>query len=172
MKRMVGKYFPDTGRLLRVLDIGSRDCNGTYREIFSGPSSFIYDGMDIGDGPNVGIVCRDPYRWPNIPNSRYNLVVSGQCLEHVPMPWLWITEVARVCATGGYIIIIAPWRAPYHKAPTDCWRILPDGAAALLEWANLVPVEITMERHAETMDDTAQFGKSWGDDTLIVARKP
>jgi len=173
MKRIVMKYFKDSTRLLRVLDVGSYDYNGTYKKIFMEEvgDHFVYCGMDIEPGPNVDIVCRDPYKWPEVADNMFDLVISGQCLEHVPMPWIWIEEISRVCKDGGLVVIIAPWRAPYHKAPGDCWRILPDGAAALLEWASLVPVEITMERHAETFDDTAQFGKSWGDDTLIVARK-
>jgi len=176
MKRIAERLYKDNTRLLRVLDVGSYDHNGTYRGIFRDPrsnlSNFIYCGMDIEPGPNVDIVCGDPYRWPELSDNMFDLVISGQCLEHVPMPWVWIGEVARVCKIYGHVVLIAPWRAPYHKAPGDCWRILPDGAAALLEWAGLVPVEISMERHAETLDDTAQSGKSWGDDTLIVARKP
>jgi SAM-dependent methyltransferase len=172
MKRIVEKYFMDkTDTCFRVLDVGSYDCNGTYKKIFSG-MNFIYNGMDINKGPNVDIVCYNSYDWSNISDNSYDLVISGQCLEHVPMPWVWIREVSRVCVPGGYVVLIAPWRAPYHKAPVDCWRILPDGAEALLKWGNLVPVEITMERHAETLDDTEQSGKSWGDDTIITARKP
>jgi len=176
VKRYVEKMYAGSSRLLRVLDIGSYDCNGTYKDIFNGSLipdfNWIYTGMDTRPGPNVDIVCRDLYSWPELDCVYPDLIISGQCLEHVPMPWVWIKEIARICTPGGHILLVAPWRAPYHKAPVDCWRILPDGAIALLEWADLIPVEITMERNAETLDDITQTGKSWGDDTLIVARKP
>lgn len=82
-------------------------------------------------GPNVDIVISDPYNW-GLPSSSYDVIISGQCLEHVEMPWLWIKEAERVCKPGGFMILIAPWSCGQHRYPVDCWRILPDGMNVLL----------------------------------------
>jgi SAM-dependent methyltransferase len=82
----------------KVLDVGSYNVNGTYRPIFG--SGYSYQGLDISPGPNVDIVANNLYRWP-VEDNFYDLVISGQCLEHVEAPWLWIDEVYRVCKPGG-----------------------------------------------------------------------
>lgn len=113
----------------KVLDVGSYDINGSYKYIFG--SGYDYQGLDIIPGPNVDIVTKDPYKWP-IKDNTYDIIISGQCLEHVEAPWLWIEEIYRVCKPEGLTIIIAPWASGEHKHPKDCWRILPDGMHYLL----------------------------------------
>jgi hypothetical protein len=118
-----------------VLDVGSYNVNGDYRELCES-RGLQYQGLDIAAGPNVDIVAESPYIWP-VDSNTYNMVISGQCLEHVEMPWLWARELYRVCKPGGLAIIIAPglnWGI--HRHPVDCWRVLPDGMRALLiNWA-------------------------------------
>ena len=80
---------------------------------------------------NVDIVIPDLYTW-NIENA-YDVVVSGQCLEHVKDTHKWILQVKKALRVGGLACIIAPWEWVEHKHPVDCWRILPDGMKFLLE---------------------------------------
>jgi SAM-dependent methyltransferase len=112
-----------------VLDVGSQDVNGTYKNLFS--PKVIYTGVDIAAGKNVDIVSPDLYHWP-IESDKYDVVISGQCLEHVEDSQVWIREVYRVTKPGGLTIIIAPWNCGEHRYPVDCWRILPDGMRFLL----------------------------------------
>ena len=124
MGLLLKKYAPSSGKLL---DVGSYDINGSYRELV--PSTYTYTGLDISAGENVDIVVPDLYKWP-IPDNSYDIVISGQCLEHVEAPWLWIQEIYRICKN--IAIIIAPWSCGEHRFPVDCWRILPDGMRYLL----------------------------------------
>ena len=127
MKQLLAQFGTDN-----ILDVGSQNVNGTYRSLFTGPVR--YTGLDMAAGKGVDIMTKDPYSWP-VPDNSYNTVISGQCLEHVEAPWLWIKEVYRVLKPKGCAIIIAPWICGIHQYPVDCWRILPDGMNYLLKYA-------------------------------------
>jgi SAM-dependent methyltransferase len=165
MKVMVDRYVPrDLSR--KIVDVGSYEYTGTYRSIFDNPL-WHYIGADIRPGPNVDIIWDD-----SIPSNYFDVVISGQTVEHVDMPWIFIQRLYRVCAPGGLLILIAPWRAPVHKAPLDCWRMLPDGAEALLKYGGFEVLEIQLLKNAVTFDDSRHGSQSWGDDTVAVGRKP
>jgi SAM-dependent methyltransferase len=132
------KMLPDTP--LNILDVGSYDVNGSYKNLIKNPK-WKYVGLDMSPGPNVDIVAPPETPFP-IPDSSFDVVISGQCFEHCEAPWLLIKEVERVCKPGGMIAIIAPWNFPIHRYPVDCWRILPDGMTYLLtKWCKFSMIE-------------------------------
>jgi len=142
MEALLEKYA-DATNPLEVLDVGSAVVNskhphgtpiagGTYRALC--PAPWHYIGLDIGPGVNVDLVASELYRWP-VKADSVDVVISGQCLEHVPEPWTWMDEVFRVCKPGGLAIIIAPSGGKQHRFPVDCWRILPDGMRHTMERA-------------------------------------
>ena len=147
---------------LRILDVGSYDVNGTYRAIFTGEpepadrvrrdpkepepekyieaserlakmdrSQWVYVGMDIREGPNVDIPMEDPEIWP-LENAAFDVIVSGQTLEHVARPECWAFELSRVLRPGGLACVIAPWKGDIHYRP-HYWLIMPDGMRFLME---------------------------------------
>ena len=119
-----------------VLDVGARavDEHTSYRSMFK---HCLYTGLDVTDGPNVDVVVKDPYKWPEVPSNSFDAVISGQCLEHVEYPWETMREIARVVKPGGQVFIIVPHKWPLHYFPIDCWRFNPDGMDALGKWAGL-----------------------------------
>jgi SAM-dependent methyltransferase len=137
MKELVEKYSSFNKK---TLDVGSYDVLsakkkkgiGCYRSMFEGE----YCGLDIENGPNVDLVVSNKYNW-NLKDESFDLVISGQCLEHTEAFWLVAKEASRVCRKGGFVIHIVPWKWRIHKYPIDCWRILPDGMKFLLEWCEL-----------------------------------
>jgi SAM-dependent methyltransferase len=76
------------------------------------------------------------YAFP-IDDDCYDIVLSGQVVEHVPRIWRWMREVSRVCKEGGVVITINPVSWQYHEAPLDCWRAYPEGMKALYEDSSL-----------------------------------
>lgn len=119
--RYYEKYFGSSEKEIKVLDIGSYDMGGTYKEIFQ-DSQYYYVGMDMAQGPNVDIKPNDIYHWKEIEDEAFDLVISGQAFEHIEYPWLTIKEIARVLKPSGFCIIIAPNSGMEHKTPKDCWR--------------------------------------------------
>lgn len=111
---------------LSILDVGSYNVNGTYKPFFEN-ENWTYSGLDIVEGPNVDIIVDKYGEWKNIPDNSYDIVISGQCLEHTETPWLISKAIVRVLKPDGVIFIIVPYKQGIHRYPIDCWRILPDG---------------------------------------------
>ena len=100
-------------------------------------------------------------------SSTIGLAVCGSCLEHCRNPHRLVEEIFRVLRPGGWVLLNAPmvWRV--HRYPIDCFRILPDGMAALLELAGFDVVEAYAKAAREAR--LAQFGFK---DCFGVGQKP
>ncbi len=151
---------------LRILDVGSQDVNGCYRPIFDAPA-WTYHGLDMAAGPNVDIVIPGPYAWPRVRSRSYDVIVTGQALEHVEYFWITMLEAARALKPGGLLCAIAPSGGFEHRYPVDCWRYYPDGFRALSRWAQLEVLEASTEWEPATYGDGSEAWK----DTLLVARR-
>ncbi|MEA5440933.1 class I SAM-dependent methyltransferase [Cyanobium gracile] len=128
---------------LVILDVGSAAVAGeaaSYRALFENPG-WTYVGLDRELALNVDIVPSDPYRWSELTNASFDVVVSGQALEHIDQPWRTVQEIARVLRHGGLAMVIAPSAGPVHRFPLDCWRFYPDGMEALARQAGLDVIE-------------------------------
>ena len=123
---------------LRVLDVGAMSVNVTYPHTYREHMSphWIYRGCDLAPGKNVDLVQPGPYALP-AEDGEYDVVISGQCLEHVERPFRLVAEMARALKPGGLMFLTAPWSQREHRYPIDCWRIMPDGMKALLADAGL-----------------------------------
>jgi hypothetical protein len=121
---------------LTVLDVGGRGLGGdrSYYHIFKDIST-TYHIADIVAGENVTHVMPEPYSIPADDNF-YDIVVSGQTLEHVKNPFRLMHEMKRVVKSSGFIICIAPSTGPRHDV-IDCWRFMDDGFKAIAEETNL-----------------------------------
>jgi SAM-dependent methyltransferase len=141
-----------------VVDIGSMDVNGTYRDLFPGCR---YIGVDMEPGPGVDVVAQKPYRYP-ISSESADLVISGQAFEHVEFFWLAWLEMSRLVKRGGLIFLLAPSRGPEHRYPVDCWRFYPDGFRALAKWGGLGLLEVSTDWEDDPDPDSAPWGDTVG----------
>lgn len=118
-----------------VLDVGSLDVNGTYRELVE-RRGWRYTGLDVEAGPNVDIVPKAPYTWP-IRNGAYDVVICGNMLHNTAHPWLLVPEMARVLRLGGLLVVVTiTWNwAPAGRYPIDAWRFMRDGLKVLFDQA-------------------------------------
>ena len=120
---------------MRVLEIGPDKFPSTYRKILP-LQDITWDTLDIYDAPHLTYPNSPVYSFA-IPDNTYDIVFSGNVIEHVAKVWRWMPELARVTKPGGLVITINPTSWPYHPAPIDCWRIYPDGMQALCDEAGL-----------------------------------
>lgn len=102
MKAFIKEHLKGTGV---VLDVGSLDICGSYRQLFDG---WNYIGADIGGGNNVDLVLTGPYLWWTFSNECIDVVISGQFFEHIEFPEMTMAEIARVLKIGGLCCIISP----------------------------------------------------------------
>ena len=78
--------FPEYFQETRVLEVGSRDINGSVRDEFTNAD---YIGIDVEAGPGVDQVCLG-HEFQADPES-FDVVCSSETFEHDP-------HAARTCA--------------------------------------------------------------------------
>lgn len=163
-------YWDRQGETIKILDIGSYNQNGTYRELLNS-DRYVYTGLDMEKGPNVDIVPKDIYAWEELPDNSFDLVISGQVFEHIEFPWLTIKEIERVLKPSGFCIITAPNAGIEHKAPTDCYRYFSDGLIALAKWGNLY-VHHTSVAGIPGIENEKDWISEWNDAVLVAQKQP
>lgn len=156
MKRFVDLYLQEKTNI-QILDIGSFDINGSYRGIFQ-KESWVYKGLDIAPGQNVDIVEANIYNW-NIKDETFDVVISGQTLEHVEYPWVTFKEMVRVLKKKGYVCLMVPSTGKEHRYPVDCWRMFPDGARALAKLENIEVLECHINDKSKFWMDCVLIGR-------------
>ncbi len=152
---------------LRIMDLGSQDVNGTYKDIFDNPL-WSYRGIDMAPGKNVDIVLKTPYSWKEVPSNSVDVLISGQAFEHIEFFWVTMLEIARIMKPGAICCIIAPSGGVEHRYPVDCWRFYTDGLKALSRFALLEEVETYKQEEPESRYD--ERSNIWLD-AVLVCRK-
>lgn len=141
-KKHALSYFKDN---MKVLEIGADALPTWYCKTVNKPSiewftldiKTHWDTLEIGknnEAMSRQIVSNFEYNYP-IEDNTFDIVFSGQVMEHVKNIWKWMDELKRITKPGRLIITILPVSWPYHVAPqvVDCWRIYPEGMKALME---------------------------------------
>ena len=158
MKKFVDSYMMDEE--LKALDLGSKIITGTkfdsYHDLFTNPK-WKYIGADVEVGDNVDIIIK-PYKFP-FSNAEFDIVISGQTIEHLEYPWEWFREMARVLKKGGLCCIIAPAKIHEHRYPIDTFRYYPDGMKALAKYSGLTVLEVGRIIANKKLEDTYLIAK-------------
>lgn len=126
---------------VKVVEIGSRNFNGSLREV--APQQFEYIGVDFSSGDGVDVVLDSPYSLP-FDDASIDMVLSSSCLEHSEMFWLVFLEIMRVLKPGGLCYLNTPSNGDFHRYPVDCWRFYPDSGKALISWAKWNKVDAVL----------------------------
>lgn len=146
-----------------ILDVGGRgnpkgNPDRSYKSIFPNTKYLI---ADIVKGNGVTHIMPGQYTLP-FHDNYFDLVVSGQTLEHVNNPFKLVAEMRRV--TKDYIIIVAPSTGPRHDVQ-DCWRFMDDAFKAIGKDVGLEIIADWIDRKAP--DERSQ---KWNDH-VVVFRK-
>jgi len=137
---------------MSVLDVGGADVNGSYKPLFL---ECKYQSLDF---ENADIIVKDGEPWPIGPQS-YDIVISGQTLEHDPMFWKTLTSMSAALKAGGYMCIIVPSRGVVHRYPVDCYRFLGDSMKAFAKWMGHELIEHKYFKKAKWGDVVGVFKK-------------
>lgn len=142
MEKFAKRLEPEMPADVLVLDCGAGIAPGQsdrYREMVE-QRGWDYDGLDATAGPNIDIVANLDHPVESL-QGLYDLVISGQLLEHTRRPWKVVEHMAAFLKPGGWMVLIAPWSHKVHGYPIDCWRILPPGMEAIMKDAGLDKIE-------------------------------
>ena len=101
----------------RVLDVG---CGAKPYEPLFAPHAASYVGVDAVDNPRAelkGLVEALP-----VDDATFDVILCNQVLEHCDDPGKAVSELRRVTAPGGRVLVTTHGVMPYHPSPTDYWR--------------------------------------------------
>jgi len=116
-----------------VVEIGSRDINGSLRSLFTGKN---YTGVDILPGKNVDIVADASLELPLAKDS-FDLAVCVAVFEHTPDMANIILNTAAALRPGGTMLLMAAYSWPPHSAIDGDRRLHPGE-----HYANIAPKEM------------------------------
>lgn len=119
-----------------VLDVGCGE--RPYEDLFSGCT---YWGLNYGTehaSPDlVGSALALPIR-----DAGVDVVFATQVIEHLPDPWKFLAECARVLRPGGRLVLTGPLYWPLHEEPHDYFRFTKYGFAELVRRFGLELLEL------------------------------
>jgi SAM-dependent methyltransferase len=124
-----------------ILEIGSRDINGTLRSV--APKGYYYLGADQEVGQGVDVVVSPHHDFP-IAEQSIDCVLASSVFEHDAFFWETFIRAAQLLKNGGYLYINSPSNGWVHRYPADYWRFYPDSGLALERWGRRAGVIITM----------------------------
>jgi SAM-dependent methyltransferase len=125
-----------------VLEVGSRDVNGSVRPDIESLGPATYLGVDIVPGPRVDEVCDVARLVERYGAESFDIVVSTELLEHVRDWKLAISNMKRVLRPGGVIVLTTRSLGfPLHGYPWDYWRYEPDDLATIFSEFEDVAIE-------------------------------
>ena len=140
------------GKNKRVLDVGSYNVNGSYRDLFA---EHTYIGFDMRPGPNVDVT-----DWDDVATESFDYVISGQTFEHVENDVELMENIFNVLKPDGLICIIAPSTGERHDYPSDYRRYHPEDFITLAELTGFEVIEAKIN------------GALPWNDCVLIARKP
>lgn len=124
MEQFVEMFAPDDFYGKSVLEIGSKDVNGSVRPIvmkFGRPTS--YTGVDIEPGRFVDMTVSAEDILHTFGTEAFDVLISTETMEHVRNWRLVIDNIKHVLKPSGvlYLSTVSPGYH-YHGAPHDYWR--------------------------------------------------
>lgn len=107
-----------------------------------------YHGIDIGNAADFGmqalredIIYYDGNAMP-LSDGQFDAVLCIEVLEHASNPILLLSEIYRVMADHGQLILTVPWSARRHHIPYDYHRFSREQLLKLLQQAGFYDIEI------------------------------
>jgi SAM-dependent methyltransferase len=107
----------------RIIEVGSRNVNGSARCFIESMHPAEYVGVDIEAAPEVDVICDIEKLCERFDDERFDLVVTTEVLEHVRDWRLAVSNLKRMCRPGGVVIVTTrSYGFAYHGYPFDYWR--------------------------------------------------
>jgi 2-polyprenyl-3-methyl-5-hydroxy-6-metoxy-1,4-benzoquinol methylase len=142
-KKFITKYL-DPNQSYKICEVGAEGQGGSYRQALDiRTANWSVTTFDLTTNFDVDVALASPEDWQLAPEHQhaYDVILCGQCLEHVKRPWKFIHQLCELAKPNALLFLTAPNTWDYHAYPIDCWRIWPDGMRALFEDARIIELE-------------------------------
>jgi len=108
---------------MKILEVGSRNVNGSLRRIIEKYNPKTYIGVDIEYGPGVDKKCNANELINIFKDDYFDVIICTEVLEHVPDWKEVISNIKGVLKPDGLIFISTRSKGfGYHGFPYDFWR--------------------------------------------------
>ena len=165
----VGEYLKSSESSISVLNVGSYDVDDFSKCHFN-VSHLNHTGLGMIGEADGDVVPKNVCTWKEIVDSSYDVVISGEALEHSDVFWVTISEMVRVLRLGGLICIAIPKGFVHPRPPVDSYRFDTDGIVSIARYCNLIPLHASCNLAKEgSSSDWYVDGEV---DTVLIAQKP
>ena len=107
----------------RIIEIGSLDVNGSFRDILSQYGTSEYIGIDLEIGVGVDKVLKIEDCLNEYGPESFDVVVSTETLEHVEDWRTAINNIKSITKIGGFVLLTSRSKGfGMHAYPHDHWR--------------------------------------------------
>jgi len=111
----------------KILEIGSRNVNGSVRPIIESYKPNEYIGVDMENGPGVDVICTAESLVERFGERRFDVVISTELIEHTRNWREVISNIKKICKPNGIIVVTTrSYGFGYHGYPYDYWRYEPE----------------------------------------------
>jgi len=126
----------------RIIEVGSRDVNGSLRPILESWKPMQYVGVDIQRGRGVDRICRAESLVEALGKETFDIVIATELLEHVRDWRKAVSNIKGVCRPNGIILVTTrSYGFPYHEFPVDFWRYQTDDMRRIFGDCKIVALE-------------------------------
>ena len=106
-----------------VIEVGSRNINGSFRGIVEKYHPVSYIGVDIEEGVGVDQICAAENLLNFFGYGKFDVVICTELLEHIGNWKRIIHNLKNILKSNGILIITTRSKGfPYHGCPFDWWR--------------------------------------------------
>lgn len=110
-------------RSKKVLEVGSKNFNGSWRPFIEKLQPKQYIGVDIQPGDDVDFVCDGTQILEKFGPNSFDVIIATEVFEHLRDWKLVVTNIKKVLKPNGFLFITTRSKGYwYHAYPYDFWR--------------------------------------------------